>query len=206
MSRLFRAQNLRLVVPFCFLLLSLICYRSPFLKQLPSNAIPTGTTSEFGPQLESDLKAKAETVLRGFGEEKPAVVVTVVTREGHTEVVSVRLDPDSKLAKQSQETEEKMDSGSKGLESPGDLLAPEEKGEKYHKKCQNYVNTKRAVSWDYDRKSTTFSSDAPSAERISCLVQISERNAHRLPLIEKSLWAALSLSSERGDVVLAVQK
>lgn len=139
--------------------------------------------------VEASMQEKAEKVLEGFGESEPVAVVTADLEAGYLHRESYEVDPDRSAIESEQMTEEALN-----RDHPSD---PNEK---------KYANRKRAINHLVSQTKTLFESRNSRLKRLNCLVQISENNAHRANLIERSLEVALGLKRERGDQVLVVVK
>jgi len=127
--------------------------------------------------VEARLQAKAEKVLRAFGESEPIAVVTARVRTGYFE------------------SQEKTPSSSPTMESQQRVRETDE--------SHSYQNEKVATNWVVGELQTSHRSFRPQIQRVSCLVQISDHNRERRQEIEDAVAVALGLDSERGDVALA---
>lgn len=175
------ARFFRWVVP-CFSLLLVLCCAG-FLSSEAARSKPLQaalhrevTTPEV---LEASLGAKAERVLEGFGESDPVAVVTVALTSDWEDVEAYLPQRETRTLEAIQTTGESM------------------KGE------NEYRSTKAAENYAVGFIKTTTHKAGPRLQRLSCLVQVSEKNAHRLDEIEQAVSVALGADVQRGDQVMA---
>ena len=148
-------------------------------------------------EVENNLQKKAERVLKGFGESEPLVVLTVEMQSGYLHRESFDVDPERTAIESAQSTEESLD-GSEGEKLIVSSLAADAKsGDK------RYCNRKEAVNRLVSQSVTKFESRTPQIKKVSCMIQVSEKNKSRLPEIEQAVWVALGLNAQRTDIVKA---
>lgn len=189
MFTFFMSRRMSWVLP-CFSLL-LVLYAAQAWCQLSAKKSASGDFSEqtiteranWEPRLvEQGLREKAEAVLAGYGESEPQAVVTV-TMTSDWEDVETYVPLNEKKALESIQTVGESCEGS-----------------------TEYRNTKSAENYLVGHTKTVTHRSSPRLVSVSCLVQVSEDNAHRVEEIEKAVAVALGMKFERGDVVMASVK
>lgn len=129
--------------------------------------------------LEAGLREKAETVLRGYGEDEPCAVVTVAVTTDWEDVETYLPMKEAKALESIQTVGESCEGSTE------------------------YRNTKSSENYVIGHTKTVTHRNSPRLTSVSCLVQVSEENADRLPEIEKAVAVALGMQFDRGDVVMA---
>ncbi len=189
MFTFFMSRRMRWVLP-CFSLF-LVLYAAQAWCHLPAKESasadfmerPTKEIAAWNPQLvEQDLREKAEAVLVGYGESEPQAVVTV-SMTSDWEDVETYVPLNEKKALESIQTVGESCEG-----------------------AAEYRNTKNAENYLVGHTKTITHRTSPRLNSVSCLVQVSEENAHRLQEIERAVAVALGMKFDRGDVVMASVK
>ena len=189
MFTFFMSRRMRWVLPCFSLLLALYaaqtwCHLSA-KKSAPADLLErtTAELAHWEPRLiEQGLREKAEAVLAGYGESEPQAVVTVAMTSDW-EDVETYVPLNEKKALESIQTVGESCEGS-----------------------TEYRNTKNAENYLVGHTKTVTHRTSPRLVSVSCLVQVSEDNAHRVEEIERAVAVALGMNFERGDVVMASVK
>jgi Flagellar M-ring protein C-terminal len=191
MSTLSRSQLCRCAIPVCLLVMAValsLLLRTP--EECRESPFPSPAISE-SIDVEARLQAKAEKVLRGFGESEPIAVVTAEVRTGYTEVRHNKPNHTG-VVESEQKTSEAMERGPCGSDCA--------------ENTNEYLNEKVARNWVIGSEETFHKTFQPTVMKVTCLVQVSEENRDRMADIQNAVEVALGLDLKRGDVALAVAK